>query len=64
MLMQLDNDHDGKLQPAEAPPRLNARIFAFMDSNKDGALESSELAKYLRLFNQLRSAGNNIDEPR
>ena len=62
MLMQLDNDHDGKLQANEAPPRLNKQIFGLLDTNKDGALESAELKRFVSLFSGLRSVGTNIQQ--
>ena len=43
MLMQLDQDGDGKLQETEAPPRLSGRVFGLLDKNLDGALDSTEL---------------------
>lgn len=54
MLMQLDDSHDGSLQRSETPPRLNARVFEFIDADKSGALDKSELEKVLRLSDSFR----------
>ena len=43
MLMQLDENGDGKLQESEAPPRLSGRVFGLLDKDQDGALDSTEL---------------------
>lgn len=43
MLMQLDENGDGKLQASEAPPRLSGRVFGLLDKDQDGALDSTEL---------------------
>ncbi|MEO1617512.1 MAG: hypothetical protein AAFV88_16790 [Planctomycetota bacterium] len=48
MLMQLDDNHDGSLQRSETPPRLKARVFEFVDADKSGALEESEIERLLR----------------
>ncbi len=45
MLLQLDENRDGKLQKSEAPPRLSGRIFDLLDQNSDGALDSMELGR-------------------
>ncbi len=42
MLMQLDIDRDGSLQPAETPPPLS-QWFGLLDGNNDGSLAPNEL---------------------
>lgn len=59
MLMQLDNNRDGKLQPSEAPPRLDKRLFGFLDSNKDGALAAEELMPLMKLRDRFQVQGRN-----
>jgi hypothetical protein len=51
LLMQLDENRDGKLQVSEAPPRLTGRVFKLLDENKDDALDAEELAK-IRKFTE------------
>jgi hypothetical protein len=48
LLMQLDTDRDGGLQPAEAPPRMQQR-FSLLDRNQDNKLDRNELG-LLRRF--------------
>ena len=54
ILMQLDDNDDGKLQRSEAPPRLRGRMFQFVDTDSDGALNESELERALGFRNWLR----------
>jgi hypothetical protein len=54
MLMQLDDNDDGKLQRKEAPPRLNSQLFRLVDQNGDGALDKSEVERALGLRKWLR----------
>ncbi len=49
MIMQLDENRDGKLQRSEAPPRLSGRVFDLLDRDADGALDRDELAKLREL---------------
>jgi hypothetical protein len=49
MLMQLDDNHDEKLQQSEAPPRLSAQAFYLIDADRDGGLDAMELARVVRL---------------
>ena len=55
ILMQFDDDHDGKLQPTEAPPRLGERAFEFLDQNGDKALDQTELSRMLKFRDLLRT---------
>ncbi len=57
MMMQLDNDHDGKLQPTEAPPRLG-QAFSFLDTNRDGAIEAEEFKRMIRLRDGIQFFSN------
>ncbi len=57
MLMQLDDNHDGKLQRSEAPPRMNAQTFRLADADQDGALDRTELTHLLKLRDLLRAGG-------
>ncbi|MEL6105732.1 MAG: hypothetical protein AAFU85_06845 [Planctomycetota bacterium] len=54
MLMQLDTDHDGKLQRKEVPLRLDARIFRLLDRDKDEALDESEIRQVTRVLGLFR----------
>lgn len=54
MLMQLDDDGDGKLLGAEIPPRMNDRAIRLIDTNNDGGLDRDEITRALRLRDQLR----------
>jgi hypothetical protein len=54
MLMQLDDNDDGKLQRKEAPPRLNSQLFQLVDQDRDGALDKSEVERALGLRKWLR----------
>lgn len=58
MLMQLDDNDDGKLQRSEAPPRFNAEAFRFIDADNDGGLDAAEFARVLKLRDQLRAIGH------
>jgi hypothetical protein len=58
MLLQLDDNDDGKLQPSEAPPRMNARIFRFVDADNDGGLDALELDRLMKIRDQLRAIRN------
>ncbi|MEM8671256.1 MAG: hypothetical protein AAGG48_27285 [Planctomycetota bacterium] len=49
MLMQLDNNHDGKLDPSETPPRFNRRMLKLLDRNNDGGLQKEELMPMIKL---------------
>ena len=55
MLMQLDQNGDGKLQESEAPPRLSGRVFGLLDQDKDGALDSAELERLKELRDRFGS---------
>jgi Ca2+-binding EF-hand superfamily protein len=44
MFKQFDKDGDGKLTKEEAS-QLPEQVFNRMDSNQDGAIDASELAK-------------------
>ena len=53
-LMELDKDHDGRLDHGEIRGALRAvkklndpRILALVDTNKDGKIDKGELKKYL-----------------
>lgn len=50
MLLQLDENRDGKLQKSEAPERLRGRVFEMLDQNSDGALDSTELGRLRELI--------------
>ena len=54
MLMQLDDNDDGQLQRGEAPPRLSARAFTFLDTDNSGTLDVSELERALGVLQRLR----------
>ena len=54
MLLQLDDNHDGSLQRSETPPRLKDRVFDFVDADKSGALDRSELERVIRFRDLLR----------
>ncbi|MFN9851531.1 MAG: hypothetical protein ACK57P_06925, partial [Planctomycetota bacterium] len=54
MLMQLDEDRDGKLQQEEVPPRMAGPIFGILDIDRDGGLDSQELQKASELLRSLR----------
>jgi hypothetical protein len=60
MLMQLDEDRDGKLQMEEVPPRMSGPIFGILDVDRDGGLDTQELQKASELLRGLRggSLGN------
>nr|WP_319483056.1 EF-hand domain-containing protein [uncultured Cohaesibacter sp.] len=45
MIVMLDTDGDGSLSLEEFQ-NLHARMFSYMDKNKDGKLEASELAAH------------------
>lgn len=49
MLMQLDNDYDGKLQTTEAPPTMSGQIFRILDRNQDGGVDEAEVLRILKL---------------
>ena len=55
MLMQLDQNGDGKLQESEAPPRLSGRVFGLLDQDKDGALDKAELDRLMELRDRFGS---------
>lgn len=57
LLMQLDTDRDGGLQPTEAPARMQQR-FQLFDRNGDGKLDSKELS-ILRSFAPNRRGNRN-----
>jgi hypothetical protein len=63
MLMQLDNNRDGKLQRSEAPPRLDSAVFGFLDANKDGALTVAELMPVIKLRDRSQVRGRNKFAP-
>ncbi|MEQ1904335.1 MAG: cytochrome c [Pirellulaceae bacterium] len=50
MLLQLDENRDGKLQKSEAPPRLSGRVFEMLDQDSDGALDAAELGRLRELI--------------
>lgn len=50
MLLQLDENRDGKLQKSEAPERLKGRVFEMLDQDSDGALDSTELGRLSELI--------------
>ncbi len=54
LLMQLDTNRDGGLQPAEAPARMQQR-FDVLDRNGDGKLTPKELEILRRLLPKTRS---------
>ena len=54
MLMQLDEDRDGKLQMEEVPPRMSGPIFGILDVDRDGSLDAEELQKASELLRSLR----------
>jgi Ca2+-binding EF-hand superfamily protein len=57
MMSMFDKNGDGKLQKDEVPPRLADR-FEELDTNKDGALDESELKTIVpRLMRRLQDAG-------
>ncbi|MEZ6096490.1 MAG: hypothetical protein R3C03_20055 [Pirellulaceae bacterium] len=58
LLMQLDQNRDGKLQLDEAPPRLSGRAFTIGDQNKDGALDEEELKRLAELAKRFGRIGN------
>lgn len=60
MLMQLDEDRDGKLQMEEVPPRMSGPMFGILDVDRDGGLDAQELQKASELLRSLRggSQGN------
>ncbi|MEL7500089.1 MAG: hypothetical protein AAFN77_20985 [Planctomycetota bacterium] len=49
LLMQLDTNRDGGLQPDEAPPQMQQR-FNLLDRNQDGMLAPEELEVIRRFF--------------
>ena len=49
MMLQLDNDHDEKLQLSEAPPRMTKQVFRLMDLNNDSSLDRDELTRIIGL---------------
>ena len=59
MLMQLDQNRDGKLQQSEAPPRLNARVFSLLDRDSDGNLDEDELDKLKELMDRFGAGRRN-----
>lgn len=54
LLLQLDENRDGKLQKSEAPPRLQGAGFALLDADRDGALSMEELKGLRTLLNNVR----------
>ena len=57
MMAMFDKNGDGKLQKDELPPRLAER-FEELDTNKDGALDESEIKAILpQLMRRLQNAG-------
>ena len=50
MLLQFDENRDGKLQKSEAPARLRRRVFEVLDQDSDGALDSTELGRLRELI--------------
>jgi len=56
MLMQLDEDRDGKLQMEEVPPRMSGPIFGILDVDRDGGLDPQELQKASELLRGLRGS--------
>lgn len=60
MLMQLDNDHNGQLERSEAPPRLNATVFRLIDTDRNDALDSTELSRALSMRERMRNLRNKI----
>lgn len=62
MLIQLDENRDGKLQRSEAPPRLAGRGFALLDQNRDDALDEEELGRLGELVERMN--GGNADRER
>ncbi len=57
MLLQLDENRDGKLQKSEAPPRLGGRFFEILDQDSDEALDAIELGRLSELIERF-GAGN------
>ncbi|MEM7457188.1 MAG: redoxin family protein [Planctomycetota bacterium] len=64
LLMQLDTNRDGGLQPDETPARMSRR-FNMLDTNRDGKLEPAEL-EFIRGFlpQNLRERPQNRREDR
>ncbi len=56
MLMQLDENRDGKLQKTEAPPRLSDRVFEMLDQDSDGSLDATELSRLRELVERFGPA--------
>lgn len=57
LLMQLDLDRDGRLQPSEAPPGLD-QIVSLLDGNKNQALDRAELGILKEFVKALRPKQN------
>ncbi len=53
MLLQLDDNNDGRLEKSEAPPQLEAQVFRFIDANGDDGLDASEIARLIKLRKRL-----------
>jgi predicted dienelactone hydrolase/mono/diheme cytochrome c family protein len=56
MLVQLDEDRDGRLQRPELPPRLAGRNFDWLDTDRDESLDEEELQRIGELRAQLNSS--------
>ena len=59
MLLQLDENGDGKLQESEAPPRMSGRVFGMLDQDSDGGLDSTELGRLRELMQRFGAGGQN-----
>ena len=58
MLLQLDENRDGKLQESESPPRLGGRVFKILDQNSDGALDAKELGRLSKIIERFGPSNN------
>lgn len=62
MLLQLDEDRDGKLQKSEAPPRLAGPAFGLLDLDRDGGLDRNELQELPQLIRRFRPESKGADQ--
>lgn len=59
LLMQLDDDCDGKLQRSEAPPSLDTKTFEFIDADNDKGIDFAEFERVIKLRDRFRDGGTN-----
>lgn len=59
LLLQLDENRDGKLQKSEAPARLKGRVFEMLDQDSDGALDSTEFRRLREFIERFRADKDN-----